>query len=150
MLMRLHRDHVAGIAIAAAAAAVLLLSNDLPIGSLSMPGAGMMPKLVLAIMIVLALGVAAVGHRSPPVAELDWNDLPHALRVLTVAVPAVAIYTTAGFIVTMALLLFCLLFVVERRNILAAAAFSIAVSVGAFFLFSNVLKTPLPTGVLGF
>lgn len=148
--MRLHRDHVAGIAIAATAAAVLLLSNDLPVGSLSMPGAGMMPKLVLAVMIVLALGVAAVGYRSPPLAELDWSDLPHALRVLAVAVPAVAVYTTAGFIVTMALLLFLLLFVVERRNVLAAAAFSIGVSVGAYFLFSNLLKTPLPAGVFGF
>ena len=147
--MILHRDHVAGLAIAAAAAVVWLVSNDLPVGSLSMPGAGMMPKLVLAVMVVLALAIAAVGHTSPALAEIDWSDLPHALRVLAVAIPAVALYTTAGFIVTMALLLFCLLFIVERRNVLAAAAFSAGVSAGAYLLFSNLLKTPLPAGAFG-
>ncbi len=148
--MTLHRDHVAGLVVAATAVVVWLVSNDLPVGSLSMPGAGMMPKLVLAVMIVLALALVVVGHTSPAIAEIDWSDLPHALRVLAVAIPAVAIYTTAGFIATMALLLFCLLFVVERRNVLAAAAFSAGISLGAYFLFSNLLKTPLPAGIFGF
>lgn len=148
--MILRRDHVAGLAIAAAGIAVWLFSNDLPFGSMAMPGAGMMPKLVLAVLIALALVVAALGYKSPPIAEIGWSDLPHAARVLAVAVPAAAIYTTAGFIVTMTLLLFCLLFVVERRNVVASAVFSIGVSVSAYLLFSHLLKSPLPAGLIGY
>ena len=44
--MTLHTDHVAGGVFVAFGALVFALSGDLPIGTLSFPGAGMMPKLV--------------------------------------------------------------------------------------------------------
>ena len=42
----LRTDHVAGAAFIAFGVLVIAPSGDLPIGTLSLPGAGMMPKLV--------------------------------------------------------------------------------------------------------
>jgi uncharacterized membrane protein YjjB (DUF3815 family) len=50
----------------------------------------------------------------------------------------------------MAAMLFCLLFVVERRRLLVAAAFSLGVPLVTYLVFEHVLKSPLERGVLGF
>ena len=47
----LRRDHVAGGVFIAAGAIVFALSGDLPFGTLASPGAGMMPKLALILLI---------------------------------------------------------------------------------------------------
>jgi hypothetical protein len=146
----LRRDHIAGGLFVVAAATVLAVSGDLPIGSMAMPGAGMMPKLVLGLMIAFGLILMARAGESPPIATVPWADLPHAIRVVAITAVAVALYTLLGFIITMSLLLFCLLVAVERRPILPAAAFSIGVTVFAYFLFGTLLKSPLPHGLLGF
>src|SRR5215211_3603413 len=143
--MILRREHIAGCLFVLAALGVLVLSGDLPIGSMAMPGAGMMPKLVLGLMIAFGLILMArAGGESPPVATVPWTDLPHAIQVVVLTAIAVALYTLLGFIITMSLLLFSLLLVVERRSLVPAAAFSIGVTVFAYFLFATVLKSPLP------
>ena len=50
----------------------------------------------------------------------------------------------------MALLVFALLVVVERRNSLIAAAYSIALTLFAYWLFGMALKAPLERGLLWF
>ncbi len=75
---------------------------------------------------------------------------PHALRVIVVAAAAVAAFTTLGFAATMTVMLFALIFLVERKPFLPALAFSIGVTACTYALFSLLLKTPLPRGVLGF
>ena len=79
--MILRRDHIAGLAFVAAGVLVYALSGDLPWGSLGMPGAGMMPKLVLGMMVVFGLVLVVRGGASPPLAETDWSDIGHALCV---------------------------------------------------------------------
>src|SRR3954469_12109596 len=148
--MILRRDHIAGGLFVVAAATVLAVSGDLPVGSMAMPGAGMLPKLVLGLMIAFGLILMARAGESPPVATVPWTDLPHAIQVVAITAVAVALYTLLGFIITMSLLLFCLLVAVERRPILPAAAFSIGVTLLAYFLFATLLKSPLPHGLLGF
>ena len=148
--MILRRDHIAGCLFVLAALGVLVLSGDLPVGSMAMPGAGMMPKLVLGLMIAFGLVLMLRARESPPMATLLWADLPHAIQVVVLAAVAVALYTVLGFIITMSLLLFSLLVVVERRSLVPAAAFSIGVTVFAYFLFATVLKSPLPHGLLRF
>jgi hypothetical protein len=117
---------------------------------MAMPGAGMMPKLVLGLMIAFGLMLMARARESPPVATVPWSDLPHAMRVVAITAVAIALYTGLGFIITMSLLLFCLLYAVERRPLLPAAAFSLGVTVIAYFLFATLLKSPLPRGLIGF
>jgi hypothetical protein len=129
---------------------VLALSGDLPVGTLSFPGAGMMPKLVAGLMIVFGLLLVGRAGESAPLASLAWGDLPHAARVVAITAVAIALYQPLGFVITMALLLFTLTFGAERRPVLAAAAFSAGVVALTYLLFAVVLKTPLEPGVLRF
>lgn len=146
----MRRDHVAGGIFIVAGALVLLVSQDLPFGTLPSPGAGMLPVLLIGLMIALGAGLVLGAGASPPAWEIAWGDLPHALKVIVPACAAVAFYTTGGFLLTMACLLFFLTFVVERRPLLIAVPFSVGVTVLAHTLFSNILKTQLPRGVFGF
>jgi hypothetical protein len=146
----LHRDHVAGGAFLVAGLAVLAISGDLPFGTLASPGAGMLPTLVVGLMLAFALVLLAGARRSPPLASIAWSDLPHALRVVVVAVAGTALYTRLGFLLTMPLVLFSLIFVVERRHVLPALAFSAGVTGAAYYLFGTLLRTPLPRGLVGF
>jgi hypothetical protein len=143
-------DHVAGSVFVALGIGVFALSGDLPVGTLSFPGAGMMPKLVAGLMIVFGLLLVGRAGESAPLASLAWGDLPHAARVVAITAVAIALYQPLGFIITMALLLFTLTFGAERRPVLAAAAFSAGVVALTYLLFAVVLKTPLEPGVLGF
>jgi hypothetical protein len=145
----LRTDHIAGAAAIAAALAILSVSGDLPFGTLAFPGAGMMPKLVCGLMILFGVILVARGGAGEPFAVIGWSDLPHAVRVFAVTAAAVALYTTLGFIVTMSLLLFVLI-ALEGRNLFAAAAYSIGVSLFTYGLFTIVLKQPLEQGILGF
>jgi hypothetical protein len=148
--MMLRRDHIAGAAFVGGGALVFAVSGDLPVGSMAMPGAGMMPKLVLGLMIAFGVILIARAGESPPIATVPWADLPHAIRVVALTAVTVAFYTVLGFIITMSLALFSLLFVVERRPIVPAAAFSLGVTVFTYLLFGTLLKSPLPRGLIGF
>ncbi|MEA2955949.1 MAG: putative tricarboxylic transport rane protein [Alphaproteobacteria bacterium] len=148
--MIIRTDHVAGSVFVALGIVVLALSGDLPVGTLSFPGAGMMPKLVAGLMIVFGLLLVGRAGESAPLASLAWGDLPHAARVVAITAVAIALYQPLGFVITMALLLFTLTFGAERRPVLAAAAFSGGVVALTYLLFAVVLKTPLEPGVLGF
>jgi NADH:ubiquinone oxidoreductase subunit 6 (subunit J) len=50
----------------------------------------------------------------------------------------------------MALLVFALLVVVERKNPIYAALYAIALTLFAWWLFGKALKAPLERGILGF
>ena len=148
--MSLRRDHVAGGAFILAGAAMFAVSDNLPFGTLASPGAGMLPKLMIGLMMAFGAVLLVRAASSPPVADIGWTDLPHATRVVAVAAVAIALYETMGFLITMAALLFGLTFVVERKPLLPAAAFSVGVTVLAYVLFNTLLKSPLPRGILGF
>ena len=142
--MILRRDHVAGGAFIAAGALVFAMSGDLPFGTLASPGAGMMPKLVLGLMMAFGAIILLRAGESPPLAEIAWGDFRHAATVVVVAAVAIALYTTIGFVLSVTLLLFVLLYFIERRSLWRALAVSIGVTVGSYFLFSTLLKSPLP------
>ena len=73
--MILRRDHIAGGAFVAAGSLVFAMSGDLPFGTLASPGAGMMPKLVLALLIGVRRASSCIrAGESPPLADIDWSD----------------------------------------------------------------------------
>lgn len=148
--MNLRRDHVAGAGFVLAGAAVLAISTDLPFGTLASPGAGMLPMILIGLLLVFGAVLIARAHASPPLASIDWADIRHALPVIVVACVAASAYSALGFLVVMSLMLFFLIFVVERRPLLPAAAFSIGATVLAYAVFGVLLKSPLPRGIFGF
>ena len=148
--LTLRRDHVAGGGIVVAGALIFAVSGDLPFGTLASPGAGMLPKLVIALMVGFAAILLVRAGDSPPVATLPWDDLPHAVRVVAVTAGAIALYAPLGFLVTMALLLFGLTFAIERKPLLNSLLFSASVTGIAYLLFNTLLKSPLPRGILWF
>ena len=148
--MILRTDHVVGGVFVAFGFLVLALSGDLPMGSLSFPGAGMMPKLLAGLLVLFGLALALSARGSEPLAGISWQDFPHALRVAATTALAVAFYQRLGFALSMGVLLFALTFGVERRHPAAAAVFSAAVVALTYLLFAVALKTPVEQGPFGF
>jgi heme exporter protein D len=145
----LRRDHVAGGAFVVAAAFLLAISDDLPFGSLASPGAGMLPTLLIALLALFGLILVLRAQESPPLAAVDWSDLSHGLPVLLVAALAASTYTWLGYAITIPLMLFALVFVIERKPLLRALAFSLGAAALAYVVFGLLLKAPLPRGVVG-
>ncbi|MGQ0543827.1 MAG: tripartite tricarboxylate transporter TctB family protein [Betaproteobacteria bacterium] len=143
-------DHVAGGAFVALGVAVFAASGDLPFGSLTAPGAGMMPKLLIGLMMLFGLLLVARARQSGPLARIDWSDRGHAALLVVITAAGVLAYRPLGFLIAMAALVFALLVVVERRRLLAAAAYSVGLTLFAYWLFGKALKAPLERGLLWF
>jgi hypothetical protein len=148
--MTLTSDHVAALFFIGLGVLVFALSGDLPFGTISSPGAGMMPKLMAGLMIGFAVIIFGIGRSSQRLAELDWSDRWHAILVVLITAAGIYAYQRLGFLVTMSLLVFTLLVVVERRNPLIAAAYGIGLTLFAYWLFGKALKAPLERGVFWF
>src|SRR5690242_9234051 len=119
--MTLRADHVAGAAFVAFGLLVIALSGDLPFGDLAMPGAGFMPRLIAILMIVCGLALILRARDSAPFGNLNWSDGKHAAMVVVILAAAIALYERLGFSITMVLMMFGLLVVIERRNVVRAA-----------------------------
>lgn len=148
--MTLRRDHVAALLLIAFGIAVYVLGSELPFGTPASPGPGMMPFLVGGVLLALALVLLVSAGSSPPFAEIQWDDLPHAARVMLFAGGATLLYTTLGFNVTIGLMLFGLIWGVERMPLLPSLAVTVFVTGATYLLLSTLLKTPMPQGILGF
>lgn len=143
-------DHVAGAAFVALGVVVFGASGDLPFGTLTAPGAGMMPMVVTGFLMAFAALIMIGAAASPPLSSLDWGDRNHAALVVLITGAAAAAYRPLGFLLTMSALVFCLLVIVERRNALVAAAYSVGLTLFAYWLFGKALRSPLEPGLLWF
>ena len=148
--MILRRDHVVGGALLTIAALVYLLSGDLPAGTLGSPGPGMLPYLSLGLIASFALMLLISAGSSPPFAETQWSDLPHAASLTAAAVLAIALYEKLGFLITMAALISGVLALIERVEIWRAAIYALGITIGTKVLLATLLKSPLPQGPFGF
>ena len=148
--MTLRADHVAGAAFIAFGILVIALSGDLPMGELSMPGSGFMPKILAGFTIAFGIVLIARAADSRPFAEVEWADGRHAVAVTLITAVAVYFFETLGFVTTMVAMMFVLLVAIERRKLLHAALYSIGVVGLTYVTFVYLLKTPLVTGPFGF
>lgn len=147
--MVIRADHAAGLILVALGVAVFALSGDLPFGTLSFPGAGFLPKLVAALIIIIGAILVLGGWKSAPLASLPWRDLKHAALVLAIAIAATLLYERLGFTITLALMILALLVLVERKRLLPAVLYSAGVVAVGYFLFT-ALRAPIPLGPFGF
>jgi len=148
--MTLRSDQVAGVFFILLGIVVFALSGDLPFGTISSPGAGMLPKLTAGLMMAFAAAIFVAGGNSQPLHEVDWSDRWHAIQVVLITAAGIYAYQPLGFLLTMSLLVFALLVIVERRNVLIAAAYSIGLTLFAYWMFGKALKAPLERGLLWF
>jgi hypothetical protein len=148
--MTLRSDHIAGGFFVAFGLLVIALSGDLPMGDLSMPGAGFLPDILAFLAIFFGLTLAVRASESKPFTTLAWSDASHAGLVVAITAAATFVYDWLGFLTTMVLLMFALLTVIERRHIVAAGVYSLSVVLVTYVTFEYVLKTPLNTGPFGF
>jgi putative tricarboxylic transport membrane protein len=148
--MTLRADHVAGAAFVAFGVLIIALSGDLPIGGLSMPGSGFLPKILAGFMIAFGVVLVVRGGESRPFAEIEWSDARHAAAVTAITAIAVYFFETLGFLTTMVAMMFVLLIAIERRPLLNAVLYSVGVVGVTYLTFVYVLKTPLVTGPFGF
>jgi hypothetical protein len=147
--MILRSDHISGAAFVIFGIAIFALSGDLPFGTLSFPGSGFLPKILAVLLMIFGVTLFLRARESAPFVSIEWDDLRHALPVLGVAAVAIALYTVLGFLIAIFGLLFALLVLVERKPVLPAIVYSVAVTGLAYALF-KAIKTPLPLGPLGF
>ncbi len=143
-------DQLAGGVFIALGLAVFVLGWDLPFGRIAAPGAGMLPKLMAGLMIVFALVVLLAGHDSEALRAMPFGDWSHAALILGITAVAVTLYARLGFLITMPLLVFALLTLIERKSAVAAAIFSVTLTLFAYWLFGKALKAPLERGLLWF
>lgn len=148
--MNLRADHVAGGFFIAFGLSVMALSGDLPMGTLSLPGSGFMPKILAGLTVLFGAALALRAEESRSFASLSWHDAVHAALVVAITGVSIALFEWLGFLTTETLLVFALLVVIERRGLLPAAAYSIGLVGITYLLFVHALKTPLVIGPLGF
>lgn len=142
--MNVRADHIAGATFVLFGLTIIALSGDLPMGQLSMPGSGFLPLIVSVLTILFGLMLFITAHESPRFSELSWSDDKHALLVTVITAIAIALYNYLGFVITMAAMMVALLVVIERRNPLRAAAYSLFIVSLTYGIFEFALKTPLP------
>jgi len=148
--MILRADHVAGAAFIAFGLLVIAISGSLPFGNLSSPGSGFLPMILSVLMMLFGATLMVRAGESRAFATLTWTDAKHAAMVVLITALAVAAFEWLGFVTTNVLMMFALLVAIERRGLLPAAVYSVAVVVTTFVLFVYVLKTPLEAGPFGF
>ena len=146
--MNLRADHIAGGFFIALGLLVFILGFELPFGRISTPGAGMLPKLMAGMIIAFGAIIALASTDRETLADIPWSDFSHAALVVVIAAIATFLYSRLGFLATMPLLVFALLAVVERRNLMVAAAFAVCLTLFAYWLFAIALKAPLERGTL--
>lgn len=143
------RDRAAGLALLLLAAAIAWQARVLPVGTLWNPGAGYMPLATAAALGALG-AVLAVKGGGPPLRDMAWPEAWHAGLLLGACALAAFALERLGYRLTMIALLAFLLGAVERKRPFAVAAVALGLSLGSFYLFSDLLRVPLPRGPGGF
>ena len=142
-------DRVAGGALVLVGLVALWESRRLPLGTLHRPGPAYMPVVLALLLILFGLALAVLASRSGRFAEVGWHEWRHAIAIFGACAFAAWGLERLGYRLTIAAVLFLLLFVVERRGLIGTIVLTMAVAWGSFFLFDTVLRVPLPRGPFG-
>lgn len=136
--------------------AYLVLSLELPRGTLSRPEEGLFPRMIGLLLIVSAAVALVATRRATPESTSFDEDEPeeHDFGEAAWRVPAVAgaviLYVVlaplAGHLVVGALLTFLVLLVLSARPFWQSALVSVAFAFGTYALFTVLLDVALPAG----
>jgi putative tricarboxylic transport membrane protein len=142
-------DRVAGIALVLLSIAVLVASRGLPLGTLRTPGPAYMPVVLALLLLFFGLLLVAMRGSSAPLWTVRWHEWRHAVAIVIVVVFFAYALERLGYRLSVAAALVFLLGAMERKSVLFTLVFSVAVAAASFFIFSTLLKVPLPRGPFG-
>ncbi|MBI2153153.1 MAG: tripartite tricarboxylate transporter TctB family protein [Candidatus Rokubacteria bacterium] len=142
-------DRIAGSALVLLAVVTAWETRRLPLGTLHNPGPAYMPLLLALILGSLGLVVALRGGGSPALGALRWPEAGHAVAILAGCAFAALTLERLGYRLTVFVVLAFLLGFVERKRPAVVAAVALGLSFSSYFLFSNLLRVPLPRGPWG-
>jgi hypothetical protein len=142
-------DRVAGAALVLFGLVTVWESRQFPLGSLHRPGPAYMPVLLAILLILFGVATAALGSRSPRLAEVGWQEWRHAVAIFAACAFAAWGLDRLGYRLTMAGVLAFLLLVLERKGVVLGLVITVVVAWGSYYLFDTLLKVPLPRGPLG-
>ncbi len=140
------RDRVAGIVIIVFSLAVMWEDRALPLGTFHNPGPGYMPMVLAIVLAAMGILVALGGGDSPPLSSLTWAEGKHTLGILAGCAFTALALERLGYRLTVIFLVSFLLWVIERKRLPVVVVVALGLSLGTFYLFSNLLKVPLPLG----
>lgn len=141
-------DRVAGGALVVVGLIALFESRRLPLGTLHRPGPAYMPVVLALLLIVFGLVLALMASRGGRFADVGWHEWRHAVAIFGACAFAAWGFERLGYRLTTAIVLFFLLFVVERRSLALSVGLTLVIAWGTFFLFDTLLRVPLPRGPL--
>jgi len=146
-------DRVAGAALTLIGLFVLwesLLSvRRLPLGTMWTPGPAFVPVMLACLLLAFGSAVTVMGAGAPPIGTVQWTEWRHTAGILMMCAFAAVGLERLGYRVTLTLVLFALLRVLERKSTVFAAAFALALANGTFYVFDRLLRVPLPRGPYG-
>ena len=142
-------DRVAGGALVLVGLVAMWESRRLPLGTLHRPGPAYMPVVLALLLIMFGLALGILASRSGRFAEVGWHEWRHAVAIFGACAFAAWGLERIGYRLTVAIVLFFLLYVLERRRLPLTVVLTLAIAWGSFFLFDTVLRVPLPRGPFG-
>lgn len=145
----LRADRVAGAALALLGVVTIVESRALPFGSLRNPGPAFVPVVLAILLIGFGVVIAALGRSSLPLSQIGWGEARHAVAIFAACAFVGLALERIGYRITMAVMLFALLRLVEKKRVLFAAAFAAGLSAATYYLFDTLLRVPLPRGPMG-
>jgi putative tricarboxylic transport membrane protein len=148
------KDYIGGGIFAALGVFIWALTLQFPVLDDGHPGPSLFPRVLGTLFIVFGLVVVFNGWKSrrapeetPPDDGLPLNYFNPILVIILIAV-FIAIATKLGFILSGAAILFLLMSKL-RVSLVKRSIVSVALICLVFFIFSKVLRVPLPIGLLG-
>jgi putative tricarboxylic transport membrane protein len=120
--------------------AALLFAREFGLWSFGAPGAGLMPAVAGALLLLASLSdlrPAKGLHRQPKVA---WRPLSFIVGLVAL----VPLTPVIGLLPALAVLVFGILHFIERVTLPRAAVITIATIAGSWLLFERLLSVPLP------
>lgn len=148
--MGLTVDRAAGVLFGALAVLVLWESRSIPFGTFAEPGPGALPVLLAVALLVCSTAMFFRGRRDDRVADIRWGEWRRAAAILGACCFMALALERFGYRITIFVALLALVSLVERKGWIAGLVFAGSFSWGTHFLFSGLLRVPLPRGPFGF
>jgi len=108
-----------------------------------------MPVLLALLLLFFGLLLVAIRGGSAPFSTLRWDEWRHAVAIVIVVVFFAYGLERLGYRLTVAAALVFLLGVMERKSVVFTLLFSVSLAATSFFVFSTLLRVPLPRGPFG-